>query len=181
MNYFIPISQLTTAVLVSMMLSCQPGSGDDSLDPEERTEILLFLKDRLPEHHREFEQEQAEEILEGAMGIREEWESLRAREPEAASAFLILLGLEARATNVADRLVLSEDRMEKEALSEELRGLLAQQFDARLVFESGKINVIEAEIAAFKQQHFREKERRVQVLAEDFESILEDSRRDLGR
>ncbi|MEM7144661.1 MAG: hypothetical protein AAF591_05970 [Verrucomicrobiota bacterium] len=164
--------------IVVWFLMCGVVLADDDKDaafaflkknaPGVLSEILL-LENEDPEGYRVSVEEAAE-------AAREHGRLVELGERAAAAAYLRMYRIDFDAVAVADEIVMSGDNAERERMKEELRRLVDASFEQWLIVEKARVERLEREVAALREDFEAVKANRAEVVAEDCEALLEETR-----
>jgi len=137
-------------------------AGDREEEAGERLsarQVLEFLEENGLDHiKREFNElredgrEEFEEFVEDLSGHIQEIRWLKKKHPEVAEALLKAEKLEAKSHDLAEAIEDTEDKGERKALQKELRSVLSEIFDARMVEGKYELKALESEVAELRDQ-----------------------------
>ena len=173
-------------VLIAAMLAIAPAGfadDDDEIEVEEE-DVIEFLEEHLPKEAallKKVEQEDEEEFDE----MMEEWEDWLEgyyfdleHAPEMARLHLEIQKLEAKSSELVEKIEAAKGASEKKTLTTELKKLLNQIFDLQLKDRELEIKELQKEIDEIKEMVEKRKKNKEKIVDRHMGELLEDDDED---
>ena len=174
--------KLVVAILLPMLLLFYPAYAEEITGRTE-AEIQVYLEKHAPEIAEEARRlkprhpSDYREVIDEARRAIAEFTKVNRFSPEGARAYWEMYRTDFEAVWYSDQIAEKRKGIESDELKTELKKLIGQSFDYWLIYEKSKLKKIQADLARAETQLKQHEVNRLEIIAEDTESLIEESRR----